>query len=77
MSGDGTVARLFTIITTNASTIMAELHDQMPVILEQTDCPAWLEMVDGDHPTLLMPAGDDVLACEWGGDVGDGWVTVR
>ena len=31
---DGTVLRTFTIITTNANAMMAELHDRMPVILE-------------------------------------------
>ena len=28
-----TVTRTFTIVTTNANTMMAELHDRMPVIL--------------------------------------------
>jgi putative SOS response-associated peptidase YedK len=32
---DGTVQRTFTIITTNANAMMAELHDRMPVILER------------------------------------------
>jgi putative SOS response-associated peptidase YedK len=34
---DGTVTRTFTIITTSANAIMAELYDRMPVILEPSD----------------------------------------
>jgi putative SOS response-associated peptidase YedK len=36
-SPDGAVARTFTIITTDASPDVAELHDRMPVILEPRD----------------------------------------
>jgi putative SOS response-associated peptidase YedK len=58
---DGTVARTFTIITTNANATMADIHDRMPVILEQNDWPAWLGEVENDPAMLLRPAGDDVL----------------
>ena len=34
---DGTVLRTFTIITTNANSMMGDLHDRMPVILEPAD----------------------------------------
>jgi len=34
---DGTVARTFTIITTDANATMSELHDRMPVAEEQWD----------------------------------------
>jgi putative SOS response-associated peptidase YedK len=58
---DGTVQRTFTIITTNANTMMAELHDRMPVILEPSDWPLWLGEVEGDPAPLLKPAAEDVL----------------
>ena len=38
---DGTVLRTFTIITTNANAMIAELHDRMPVILEPQDWLPW------------------------------------
>ncbi len=57
---DGTVTRTFTIITTNANATMAELHDRMPVIIEEKDWPIWLGEVEGDPAALLRPA-DDVL----------------
>jgi putative SOS response-associated peptidase YedK len=58
---DGTVTRTFTIITTDANQMIAELHDRMPVILEPDDWPAWLGEAEGDPATLLRPAGDEVL----------------
>ena len=58
---DGTVQRTFTIMTTNANAIMAELHDRMPVILEPDDWPTWLGEVEGDPTALLKLAAEDVL----------------
>jgi putative SOS response-associated peptidase YedK len=58
---DGTVLRTFTIITTNANATVGELHNRMPVIVEQQDWPTWLGEVAGDRATLLRPAGEDVL----------------
>jgi len=40
---------------------MTDLHDRMPVILEQGDWPTWLGEGDDDPRTLLRPSGDDVL----------------
>jgi putative SOS response-associated peptidase YedK len=56
---DGNVTRSFTIVTTNASPDVAELHDRMPVILEPADWAVWLGQVEGDLPSLLhpLPAG--------------------
>ena len=39
---DGAVTRSFSIITTDASPGVAELHDRMPAILEPADWPVWL-----------------------------------
>lgn len=58
---DGTIARTFTIITTNANATVAELHDRMPVILEQQDWPIWLGEAEGAPGELLRPAADDRL----------------
>lgn len=56
---DGTITRTFTILTTNANATVPELHDRMPVILEQKDWPVWLG--EGAPAELLRPAGEDVL----------------
>jgi putative SOS response-associated peptidase YedK len=58
---DEMVTRSFTILTTTPNVEMAELHDRMPVILEQQDWPAWLGEVEGDHAALLRPAADGLL----------------
>jgi putative SOS response-associated peptidase YedK len=56
---DGNVTHSFTIITTDASPDVAELHDRMPVILELDDWPVWLGDAPGDPASLLhpLPAG--------------------
>jgi putative SOS response-associated peptidase YedK len=53
---DGNVTRSFTIITTNASTDVAELHNRMPVTLEPEDWPAWLREAPGDPASLRHPS---------------------
>jgi putative SOS response-associated peptidase YedK len=58
---DETVTRSFTIMTTTPNGEMAELHDRMPVILQQADWPVWLGEGDGDHAALLRPAPDGLL----------------
>jgi putative SOS response-associated peptidase YedK len=58
---DGDVTRTFTIITTDANAMMAELHDRMPVVLEQADWPVWLGEAEGDPQALLRSPQEDVL----------------
>jgi putative SOS response-associated peptidase YedK len=58
---DAMVTRSFTILTTTPNAEMAELHDRMPVILEQRDWPLWLGEVNGDHAALMHPAVDGLL----------------
>ena len=58
---DQAVTRSFTILTTTPNAEMAELHDRMPVILEQQDWPTWLGEVEGDHVALLRSAPDGLL----------------
>jgi putative SOS response-associated peptidase YedK len=33
----------FTILTTNANSLMAKIHDRMPVIIKPEDYPAWID----------------------------------
>jgi putative SOS response-associated peptidase YedK len=40
---------------------MAELHNRMPVILEEADWPLWLGEIDSDHSALLRSAEDGLL----------------
>jgi putative SOS response-associated peptidase YedK len=58
---DETVTRSFTIMTTTLNAEMAELHNRMPVILEEADWPLWLGEIDSDHSALLRSAEDGLL----------------
>jgi putative SOS response-associated peptidase YedK len=58
---DDTVHRSFAIMTTTPNAEMDELHDRMPVILEEQDWPVWLAEAEGDHGALLRPAPDGTL----------------
>ena len=58
---DETVHRSVGIMTTRPNAEMDELHDRMPVILEEQDWPVWLAELDGDHGALLRPAPDGTL----------------
>jgi putative SOS response-associated peptidase YedK len=51
----------FVIMTTAPNAEMAELHDRMPVILEEQDWPTWLGEAEGDSVALLRPAPDGLL----------------
>jgi putative SOS response-associated peptidase YedK len=57
---DGTVLRSFTIVTTNANSVLRPIHERMPVILEPPDWPTWLGETEGDAPALLRPSGTDL-----------------
>jgi putative SOS response-associated peptidase YedK len=55
-SPEGEILRTFAIITVPASPDVAELHDRMPLMLEQRDWPAWLGEVKADPGGLLRPS---------------------
>jgi putative SOS response-associated peptidase YedK len=57
----GTILRSYAIVTTTANVQMSVLHERMPVILEQSDWPAWLGDTDADPATLLHPSPEDIL----------------
>ncbi len=57
----GEVIRSFAIITTDANQLMSQVHNRMPVILEEADWPVWLGDREGDAASLLRPAQDNVL----------------
>lgn len=64
---DGDVSILsFTIITTEANSLMAPIHNRMPVILKHDDWRAWLDPMEYDRAhlqSLLLPADDEALEC--------------
>ncbi|HEY7244101.1 MAG TPA: SOS response-associated peptidase [Xanthobacteraceae bacterium] len=59
-SGSGEWIRTFAIITTEANSLVAGIHDRMPAILPPSDYPRWL----GDEPDphdLLRPFPSEVM----------------
>src|SRR4051812_46038353 len=48
---DGSVLKSFTLITTSANELVAQVHDRMPAILERKNIDAWL-----DPETLIAEA---------------------
>ena len=50
--------RRFTVLTTQPNTMVAQLHDRMPVILAPEQVDTWLRRGD---PAVLQPAPADVL----------------
>jgi putative SOS response-associated peptidase YedK len=55
-SPEGEILRTFVIITVPASPDVAELHDRMPLIVEEGDWPAWLGEAESDPTALLRPS---------------------
>ena len=51
------------IITTNANSIMASIHDRMPVILDENDCLLWLDGKAGKEQLIkvLRPCPNDLI----------------
>jgi putative SOS response-associated peptidase YedK len=58
---DGEVVRTYCIITVPAVGAIAEIHDRMPLVLEETDWPVWLGEAPGDPAALLRPSQGEAL----------------
>ncbi|MEE9403890.1 MAG: SOS response-associated peptidase [Algisphaera sp.] len=59
-SPDGSELPTVTVVTTTANTLMAPLHDRMPVILEPEDYRRWTDMREGNDPRdLLRPLASE------------------
>jgi putative SOS response-associated peptidase YedK len=51
----------FTILTTEANELAAQVHNRMPVILARNDFDAWLDTGNQDVQDLLRPYPADLL----------------
>ncbi len=51
----------FAILTTAANATLRQLHDRMPVVVEEPDWPVWLGEEGGNPAALLQPAAEHVL----------------
>lgn len=58
---DGTIVRTVCIITSAANELMAPVHDRMPVIIDASDWPRWLDSPPTAIADLMRPyAGTDL-----------------
>lgn len=57
----GELVRTFSIVTTSANTVMEQLHDRMPVILERPSWSVWLGEVEGDYTELMKPSLPELI----------------
>lgn len=53
--------RTFAIITVPARPDVADLHDRMPLVLEELYWPAWFGESEGDPAALLHPSPSGIL----------------
>jgi putative SOS response-associated peptidase YedK len=58
---DGGILRTITLVTTAANSVMAPIHDRMPVILTPETWAVWLGESAGDAAALMRPCPDALL----------------
>jgi putative SOS response-associated peptidase YedK len=59
----GDITRTYCIITTAANSLVAQIHNRMPVVLEEEDWPVWLGEKPGDVMAFVHPPAADTLQC--------------
>jgi putative SOS response-associated peptidase YedK len=58
---DGEIVRSFAILTTSANDVMRQLHERMPVILDERDWAPWLGEAAAEPSALMRPAAEGAL----------------
>jgi putative SOS response-associated peptidase YedK len=61
---NGDITPSYCIITTDANSLVAPIHDRMPVVLEEEDWPVWLGERPGDVSALLRTPASHALQCQ-------------
>ena len=62
LSPEGEVLDTCTIVTTQANTLLAPLHDRMPLIIAPDDYARWLDLAEDDVSDLLRPFPGEAMA---------------
>ena len=62
VAADGQVVESCTIVTVDANTLVAELHDRMPLILAPGDYNAWLNAETREAALPHAVAAEDMVA---------------
>jgi putative SOS response-associated peptidase YedK len=61
---NGDITRSYCVIATKANSLVAPIHNRMPVVLEEEDWPVWLGEQPGDLLALLQAPAAEVLQCQ-------------
>jgi putative SOS response-associated peptidase YedK len=59
---DGTVLDTCAIVTTEANSLLASIHDRMPVIIAPDDYARWLDPANPDVADLIAPYPSSAMA---------------
>jgi putative SOS response-associated peptidase YedK len=62
MSEGGDVLDTCTIVTTPANTLIAPIHDRMPLIIGREQYARWLDPADPDAGDLVVPYPAEAMA---------------
>ena len=58
---NGDITQSYCTITAAANSLVAPIHNRMPIILEEEDWPVWLGEQPGDAAALLHAPPADIL----------------
>ena len=61
LSPEGEVLDTCTIVTTAANTLLARVHERMPLVIAPEDYARWLDPATDEVPDLLRPASADAM----------------
>ena len=63
---EGTVTQVFVVLTTRANSLLAPIHDRMPVVLEESELDAWMNPATTEAlaRSFLRPAPNDRLVAD-------------
>jgi len=63
--------RSFAIVTTDATPKMAQYHDRMPLVLEESQFEDWMRGSPDQAAEMMKPYDGEIAACEVGAAVGN------
>jgi putative SOS response-associated peptidase YedK len=60
---EGTVTQVFVVLTTRPNSVIAPIHDRMPVVLDESQVDTWMNPATSEVlvRSFLRPAPDDWL----------------
>jgi putative SOS response-associated peptidase YedK len=66
-NAEGSVSKVFIILTTRANALMEPIHHRMPIVIDESRLDEWMDPANSDMATLramLVPAPENWLIAE-------------